>query len=67
MPTHQSLSGASDDDLLRRMVATHPDAFDATPSGLFFTASVAPYLPRARPCSISGAGRRSSSAISAER
>jgi SAM-dependent methyltransferase len=44
MPTHQSLSGASDDDLLRRMVATHPDRFDDA-FWAFFTASVAPYLP----------------------
>jgi ubiquinone/menaquinone biosynthesis C-methylase UbiE len=27
MPTHQSLSGASDEQLLQRMVATHPDRF----------------------------------------
>ena len=28
MPTHQSLGGASDEDLLQRMVAT-PERFDA--------------------------------------
>jgi hypothetical protein len=27
MPTHQSLSGASDDELLQRMVKTHPERF----------------------------------------
>lgn len=30
MPTHQSLGGASDEDLLQRMVATHPERFDAS-------------------------------------
>ena len=44
MPTHQSLSGASDDDLLRRMVATHPERFDDA-FWAFFTSSVVPYLP----------------------
>ena len=29
MPTHQSLGGASDEDLLQRMVATYPERFDA--------------------------------------
>ncbi len=44
MPTHQSLSGASDEDLLRRMVETHPDRFgDAF--WAFFTANVASSLP----------------------
>ena len=44
MPTHQSLSGASDDELLQRMVATHPERFgDAY--WAWFTARVAPHLP----------------------
>lgn len=49
MPTHQSLSGASDEELLQRMIATHPERFgDAF--WAFFTASVAPNLaPHARP------------------
>jgi SAM-dependent methyltransferase len=44
MPTHQSLSGASDEDLLQRMVATHPERFGEAYWGLF-TAQVAPSLP----------------------
>jgi SAM-dependent methyltransferase len=44
MPTHQSLAGTSDEELLRRMVDTHADrhgdAFWA-----FFTSRVAPSLP----------------------
>src|SRR5262245_24208924 len=44
MPTHQSLGGASDEDLLRRMVETHADRYgDAF--WAFFTAHVAPLLP----------------------
>jgi SAM-dependent methyltransferase len=44
MPTHQSLGGASDEDLLRRMVETHADRYgDAF--WTFFTAQVAPSLP----------------------
>ena len=50
MPTHQSLAGTSDEDLLQRMVDTHGerygDAFWA-----FFTSRVAPSLP-ARPVVI---------------
>jgi SAM-dependent methyltransferase len=43
-PTHQSLTGSSDEDLLRRMVDTHADRFgDAFWE--FFTARVAPSLP----------------------
>ena len=50
MPTHQSLSGTSDDDLLRRMVKTHPERFgDAY--WKFFDAHVAPHLP-SRPTMI---------------
>jgi len=46
MPTHQSLSGSSDDDLLGRMVKTHPERFgDAY--WKFFDAQVAPHLPQA--------------------
>jgi SAM-dependent methyltransferase len=44
MPTHQSLGGGSDDDLLRRMVETHAERFgDAF--WTFFAAKVAPALP----------------------
>lgn len=44
MPTHQSLSGSSDEQLLQRMVATHAERFgDAF--WAFFAASVAPSLP----------------------
>lgn len=46
MPTHQSLSGSSDEDLLQRMVKTHPDRYgDAY--WKFFDAQVAPHLPPA--------------------
>jgi SAM-dependent methyltransferase len=44
MPTHQSLGGASDDELLQRMVATHPERFGEE-FWAFFTARVAPHLP----------------------
>ena len=44
MPTHQSLSGSSDEDLLQRMVATHRERFDDAYWALF-TAHVAPRLP----------------------
>ena len=44
MPTHQSLSGATDDELLQRMVQTHPDRFGA-PFWEFFTAEIARALP----------------------
>ena len=47
MPTHQSLAGASDEDLLQRMVATHAERF-ADAYWALFTAHVAPRLP-ARP------------------
>jgi SAM-dependent methyltransferase len=44
MPTHQSLSGVSDADLLQRMVATHAERFgDAF--WAFFAERVAPDLP----------------------
>ena len=46
MPTHQSLSGASDDDLLRRMVTTHPDRFGSD-FWTFFTAHVTALPPGA--------------------
>jgi len=50
MPTHQSLSGTSDDDLLQRMVKTHPERYgDAY--WKFFDAHVAPRLP-SRPTMI---------------
>ena len=44
MPTHQSLGGSSDEDLLRRMVETHADRF-GDPFWAFFTVQVAPSLP----------------------
>jgi SAM-dependent methyltransferase len=50
MPTHQALGGASDEDLLRRMVETHAERYgDAF--WTFFTAHVAPVLP-AKPVMI---------------
>src|SRR5262245_52402248 len=50
MPTHQSLSGASDEDLLQRMVKTHPERFGPE-FWAFFAAHVGPGLP-ARPVMI---------------
>ena len=44
MPTHQSLSGASDEDLLRRMVKSHGERFGEA-YWKFFDAHVAPQLP----------------------
>src|SRR5215475_8257128 len=44
MPTHQSLGGASDEELLRRMVETHADRY-GNAFWDFFTAHVAPSLP----------------------
>jgi SAM-dependent methyltransferase len=44
MPTHQSLSGASDDELLQRMIATHPERFGKDYWRLF-DEHVAAYLP----------------------
>jgi SAM-dependent methyltransferase len=50
MPTHQALGGASDDELLRRMVDTYPERFgDAFWS--CFDARVAPALP-SRPVAV---------------
>ncbi len=50
MPTHQSLTGTSDDDLLQRMVKSHSERFgDAY--WKFFDAQVAPHLP-SRPTMI---------------
>ena len=43
----QSLSGASDDELLRRMVKTHPERFEDA-YWKFFDAHVAPHSRRAR-------------------
>ena len=44
MPTHQSITGSSDEELLKRMVATHADRYgDAF--WAFFSAHVAPRLP----------------------
>jgi SAM-dependent methyltransferase len=50
MPTHQSLSGASDDELLQRMVKSHAERFGEA-FWTFFAAHVAPRLP-ARPVII---------------
>jgi SAM-dependent methyltransferase len=44
MPTHQSLSGVSDDHLLQRMVTTHAQRF-GEPFWTLFTSHVAPRLP----------------------
>ena len=44
MPTHQSLTGTSDEDLLQRMIATHGERFEAT-FWAFFGAQVGPRLP----------------------
>jgi SAM-dependent methyltransferase len=44
VPTHQSLGGASDEELLQRMVATHPERFDA-PFWDFFDSHVRRRLP----------------------
>ena len=44
MPTHQSLGGASDEELLQRMVATHPERFDA-PFWAFYDTQVGRRLP----------------------
>ncbi len=44
MPTHQSLGGASDEELLQRMVATHAERFD-TAYWTFFDAHVGRRLP----------------------
>jgi SAM-dependent methyltransferase len=44
MPTHQSLAGSSDEDLLRRMVDTHADRY-GEPFWEFFASRVAPSLP----------------------
>jgi len=44
VPTHQSLGGASDEELLQRMVATHGERFEAT-FWAFFGAHVGQRLP----------------------
>lgn len=44
MPTHQSLSGASDEELLQRMIDTHEERFGKAYWELF-AAQVAPHLP----------------------
>ena len=44
MPTHQSLSGSSDKDLLRRMVETHPERYGPD-FWAFFSARVGASLP----------------------
>jgi len=46
MPTHQSLSGASDEELLQRMVKTHPDRYDGA-FWKYFTSHVKNLPPRA--------------------
>ena len=50
MPTHQAIGGATEDQLLQRMVATHPVRYDAD-YWAAFDAGVAPLLP-ARPVVI---------------
>jgi SAM-dependent methyltransferase len=44
MPTHQSLTGATDEELLQRMIATHPERFGES-YWTFFDTQVAPMLP----------------------
>ncbi len=44
MPTHQSLAGVSDEDLLQRMIATHAERFEAA-FWAFFGAQVGQRLP----------------------
>lgn len=44
MPTHQSLAGSTDEDLLRRMVDTHAERFGEA-FWAFFASAVAPLLP----------------------
>jgi SAM-dependent methyltransferase len=44
MPTHQSLAGATDEELLQRMIVTHPDRF-GDDYWAFFSGRVAPLLP----------------------
>ena len=44
MATHQSLSGGTDDELLQRMIATHPDRFGEA-FWAFFAERVTSYLP----------------------
>lgn len=44
MPTHQALSGVSDEDFMQRMVRTYPERFGED-FWAFFAAQMAPYLP----------------------
>jgi len=44
MPTHQGISGTTDDQLLERMVLTHPERFGEA-FWRFFAGAVAPLLP----------------------
>jgi SAM-dependent methyltransferase len=44
MPTHQSLSGYSDEEFLQRMVQSYAERFEAT-FWAFFTSQVATHLP----------------------
>jgi len=44
MPTHQSLAGATDEELLQRMIVTHPERF-GDEYWAFFSGRVAPLLP----------------------
>ena len=44
MPTHQSLGGATDEQLLERMVKTHPERFGSE-YWEYFATQVAPHLP----------------------
>jgi SAM-dependent methyltransferase len=44
MPTHQAISGTSDEEFLQRMVPTYPQRFGEN-FWAFFTAQIAPALP----------------------
>ena len=44
MPTHQAISGTSDEEFLQRMLPTYPERFGEA-FWTFFTAQVAPALP----------------------
>src|SRR3989449_9384900 len=44
VPTHQSLTGSSDEDLLQRMVETHPERFGQE-FWTFYTTHIGSHLP----------------------
>ena len=64
MPTHQSLGGASDEELLQRMVATYDERF-AREFWAFFDAHVGRRLPARAVIVDLGWGRGSCYVISA--